>query len=265
MKMRSMLAAMLMSLPPVAHAATFTYAPFDPTGSDSPESVRIVGEIKVGDLERLRALIRSDVSRFKRSTIVLASNGGDILEAMKIGDLIRSSYVSVFVNKDIGICASACFLIYVSAVERGATYPAVGVHRPYFGEEHFAGLSVKDAERKQSKLYAALREFLRSRDVPQAIQERMFALASSEIYWLTFDDLDRIGPRAHWYDELMVSRCGLDKRLERGFIEMGDRFAEAAEANEHIHRVAVCAYTLTADEGEAALRRFAFEAGREKR
>jgi hypothetical protein len=93
----------------------------------------------------------------------------------------------------------------------------------------------------------------------------MFSLASSEIYWLTFDDLDRIGPRSHWYDELMVSRCGLDKRLERGFIELGDRFAEAAEAKEHIHRVSVCAYMLTADEGEAALRRFSFEPGRDER
>jgi hypothetical protein len=129
----------------------------------------------------------------------------------------------------------------------------------------FAGLLLKDAERKQSQLYESLRTFLKSRDVPQGIQERMLSQASNEIYWLTFDDIDLIGPRAHWYDQLLVSRCALDKTLERGRLKYGKSYPKAAEAMQHIGDVARCAYMLTADEGEAALRRFAFEPVKAKR
>ena len=264
MRIRQTIAALTFALGWSSHAATFKYAPFDPRVPDSSEAVYISGPIEAGDLEKLRALIRPDVWRFKKSTVVLASNGGDVVEAMKIGDVIRSSYVSVFVNKNVGVCASACFLLYVSAVERGATYPALGVHRPYFGHEHFAGLSLVDAERKQIKLFDAFREFLTKREVPQDIQEGMFSLASNEIKWLTWKDIDRIGPRANWYDQLMVSRCGLDKQLERGLLEYGSKFAKASEAEDHLHTVAGCAYFLTAEDGEAALRKFVIGGRRRK-
>jgi hypothetical protein len=128
--MKSLLASIFLCIAMAAHGATFKYAPFNPKRANSVEAIHITGEIRVGDLEVLRAFIRTDVGRFKQSSIVLASNGGDVLEAMKISDVIRSSYMTVFVSEDIGVCASACFLIYVSAVERGSTDRALGVHRP---------------------------------------------------------------------------------------------------------------------------------------
>ena len=103
---------------------------------------------------------------------------------------------------------------------------------------------------------SAYRLFLQDREVPQYLQERMFSLASNEIYWLTYADLDRIGPRANWFDQFMVSRCKLDKQLEQGFLAQGVSFPRAEEARANISQAATCAHNLTVEEAKGNLRRF---------
>lgn len=234
-------------------AAEFYFGPLDPSDSSSPEATIMRGEIRVGDYGRLVSFARTDRNRFLWRFIVLASAGGDIHEAMKIGTFVKATYQSVFVNPAVGKCASACFLIYVAAVDRMALNNSVGIHRPYFGAEYFSHLSLSEAEARHEALLGEVRKYLEKREVPQYLIEKMFLLASDEVYWLPQRDIDRIGQRASWYDQLLVDRCGLNKELERGFQREGDRFRFAKEAKENIRHVAECGADMQAAEGEANL------------
>jgi hypothetical protein len=162
-----------------------------------------------------------------------------------------------------GECASACFFIYVAAVERSAvgTWPrgwrpgdprppfskddAVAIHRPYFEPAYFAGLGVAEAEVKYRKLLIEVRRYLRAREVPEYLSEKMFSLASNEAYWLTREDLGRIGARPSWYDQLLVDRCNLNKQLERDLAE-GKNVGAALK---QVREVSRCAYSLGAAQG----------------
>jgi hypothetical protein len=203
------------------------------------------GEIQRGDYERLLSFIRKDPERFRVRTVLLASPGGDLLEAIKIGNIIKASYQSVFVNHSVGRCASACFLIYVAAVSRSATVPSIGIHRPYFEPHYFSKLSISQAEAKHEELMREVRAYLAARDVPQYLIEKMFALSSNEVYWLTWDDLD----------QLLVDRCKLNKQLEQGFMKEGSKFRYADEARVHIANVARCEEELTSTDGASNLRK----------
>jgi hypothetical protein len=181
--------------------------------------VRLSGTIEPGDTQKIIALIRESPSEFAKRNWKLDSNGGDISEAMKIGDLVKNLYVTVNVIDPIVVtppkarCASACFFIYVSALSRNAQYGSIGVHRPYFPPEVFANLSPAEAEREYARLSKGVRDFLVDRGVPNAIIETMFALASNEIRWLSDSELDSIGDGPAWFDQYLVSKCGFNKRM----------------------------------------------------
>jgi hypothetical protein len=236
-----------------AHAAEFSYGSMDNSSIEKSNAVVIQGEIQEGDFDRLKQFIRKDFRRFHARMIVLASPGGDLLEAIRIGNLIRSTYQPVFVNSKIGRCASACFLIYVAAVERSAVPSAVGIHRPYFFSTESARLSLSDAEKRQRSLDEQVRKYLEDHEVPRYLIERMFSLSSKEIYWLDVNDLARIGARANWWDQVLVDRCKLNKRLVQGYLDEGESFHSAAKAKQHIHDIAACGYEISGKEGEKNL------------
>jgi hypothetical protein len=244
-------------------AATFSYEPILGNGDD----IAMRGEIQRGDYQRLLTFIRADPQRFKGRTIVLASAGGDLLEAIKIGTLFKSTYKSVFVNQDIGVCASACFFVYVASVNRIALPSSLGIHRPYFAPAYFGHLSVAESEKQYGALLGRVRSYLQDREVPQYLIEKMFSLASSEVYWLTVEDLDAIGPRPSWYDQFLVDRCRLNKELEQGYMREGEAFPLAGAAKANIAAAATCEYLFTATAADANLQKLlsAANAGKPRR
>jgi hypothetical protein len=97
------------------------------------------GKIEPGDFEKVRSFLLSEYSL----EIFLASPGGDLAEAMKIGRLVRSlkletvvpgKYSSEWVKKNPGFrkahnlkdfssdytCTSACFFVFVAGIMRWA-------------------------------------------------------------------------------------------------------------------------------------------------
>ncbi|MBI4291292.1 MAG: hypothetical protein HY661_07435 [Betaproteobacteria bacterium] len=231
-------------------AADFSYGSFDASVDGKSDAVIIRGEIKKGDYERLKSFIRPDPQRFLEKGIALASSGGDIMEAIRIGNLIRSTYQLVFVNPAVGRCASACFLIYVAAVDRNAIVLSLGIHRPYFSSEEFSRLSLADAEKHQIRLIQKVRSYLEENEVPSYLIEKMFSLSSDEIYWLNGQDLDRLGLRANWWDQILVNRCNLDKRLERGFLKGGNSPQFTVRAMQHLRDIGACGYRISITESE---------------
>jgi len=122
---------------------------------DGPTALVLEGTIAAGDYEKVNSLIAGQ----EIDTIVLASLGGNLVEAMKIGRLVRQLklYTTVPALEDDGLsdkesaehhvhdkanrlCTSACFFVFVAGVWRNTWYsdelrgtspPALGIHRPY--------------------------------------------------------------------------------------------------------------------------------------
>ena len=126
--------ALLMSVP--AFCAELFYMDHDPytdrfVGPIGP--LVFSGEIFPGDYDALLSKIMADPNRFlEQNKLILASDGGDVAEAMKIAKLVKSLYTAVIVGPLTGRCVSACFLIYAAASQREADGERlIGINRPY--------------------------------------------------------------------------------------------------------------------------------------
>ncbi|WP_428542069.1 hypothetical protein [Rhodopila sp.] len=110
-------------LPICGHAATIDYQV-----QNGVNLISISGEIAAGDADRFGAL-RPDPRR--QTGVLLASEGGAVTEALRIGEMIRASHFATLVPND-AICASACGLIWLAGTPRIAGPTShVGCHAAY--------------------------------------------------------------------------------------------------------------------------------------
>lgn len=189
----------------------------DKSKAKNKEIIYLTGEIRRGDYNRFRLFMLENLPTYSRSvrSVRLSSNGGDILEALRIGEILKAMYATVDVPLE-GTCVSACFLLYVSAVERSAPSGRLGVHRAYFDKTYFAGLNPRKAEERQLELTKALTSFLEKNSVPRAIVDKMNQTSSATIHWLNQDEIDELGAYAPWFEEFLIAKCGIaPKTLEK--------------------------------------------------
>lgn len=205
-----------------AISADFSYKKLNPiSGKDSINNfLYITGEIEQGDSDKLKQLIALDVEKFSVAPIALSSKGGNILEALHIAEIVKNSYNPVAVSEN-AQCASACFFILSSAVTRYMD-GRIGIHRPYLPEKIINNLSISQIEPKQNEMYSKVKIILAEQNIPQYLVDKMLGNASNEIYWLTQRDKDAIGFRAPWYEQMLVTRCGLDKKMEAKYFATDD-------------------------------------------
>ena len=238
-----------------ARALEISYSSVNPfSGAANPvESLLLKGEISPGDYEYLLRFIRNDQERFWRAMklgIVLASSGGDVEEAQKIARFVKGAYSSVFVGSATGPCISACFLIYAAAAHRDAVAGVVGIHRPYIHPRRLTSLTVTQAESLQKELLRKARAFLEDLLVPSGLIDGMFQRASTEVYWLSHDELEgQLGWRPPWYEQFLIARCGLDKSLEREYFKTNN-----VALRDHITEANACGRQLTQREAKEFVR-----------
>jgi len=154
--------------------------------------------------------------------VVAISNGGDLSEAMKIGRAIREMFIktdaSVSDNEKT-TCASACFFIWVSGIERDVEFHSghryLGVHRLYFNPAEYKNLSATEAEKKYSKAKDAAEKYLQDMGVPENLIHKSFTVSSKDVYFLTEDEINLLTGTAPFYDELIISRCGSHDEKEK--------------------------------------------------
>ncbi len=206
-----------------AHALEYSYSTVNPFNGSfyEYESVLLNGEIKRGDYDKLLNFVQQDIFRYENSRgIVLSSPGGDIEEAIKIARFVKNTYKEAFVGQYAGKCISACFFIYASAIERlGDFRKVIGIHRPYIDPSYMKAMSLRDAELYQKNILNVARQYLQDMDVPTRIIDIMFQNASTEVHWLTQNDLDEVGLRLPWYEQFLISKCGLDKTAEKEYFK----------------------------------------------
>jgi hypothetical protein len=193
--------------------------PFD--GSLDPDPYLLMrGEIVPGDYDRLIMYATHNGVNLAAIQVILSSPGGDVTEALRLGKFLKSIFVPVSVGPKSGQCASACFIIFASAVDRTSLRGLIGIHRPYLSPERMRSLSPAQAEAFETKAMLDAEDYLHQLRVPNNLVEIMFEHASNEIHWLTDDELYRqLGKRPPWYEEFLIARCGLDKAVEQRFLE----------------------------------------------
>jgi hypothetical protein len=202
-----------------AFCAELFYMDHDPfTGRFvGPEGPLVIsGEIVPGDYAALLSKILADRERFlAQNKIILASDGGDVAEALKVARLVKSLYTQVIVGPLTGRCVSACFFIYAAAGEREADGERlIGINRPYLAapEAGSASTAPADAAALESGALAKVRAFLADNAVPDYLLAEMFRRASDDAYWLSAEDLKNLGYRSPWYERYLRARCAWDDK-----------------------------------------------------
>lgn len=150
---------------------------------DNRVLVVVSGEIVQGDSEIFKAAIKSANDAGKLvSNVRLSSVGGNLLEGVKMADAVRFGKISTNVGKN-ATCASACFLIFAAGATKFANYSAqIGVH----------GASNKNGEDADEGT-VAMAKISKELGVPAAIIGGMVVTPSSDMVWLTVQDLQSMG------------------------------------------------------------------------
>jgi hypothetical protein len=125
----------------------------------------------------------------------LDSRGGQVTSAVAIGRLLRATDATARVEAGAS-CISACVLVLAGAPKRSLDPAAViGLHRPY--DEDDARLPPEEVQRKQARLEAFIKSYLREVNVPTSLYESMLLapqgrmLPRAELAWYGLDANDR--------------------------------------------------------------------------
>jgi len=177
----------------------------------------ISGEIAPGDYEALLSKILGDENRFlAQNKIILASNGGDMAEALKIAKLVKELNSQLIVGTLTGRCVSACFFIYAAAGQREADgEKLLGINRPFIADAEAAPLPAADVAAVENKALAQVRGFLLENAVPNYLVEEMFLHASDDAYWLSAEDEKNLGTRSQSFKQFLFAKCAWDDKVER--------------------------------------------------
>jgi hypothetical protein len=148
--------------------------------------ISLSGEITEGDSNTFKALIKSANDSGRIVTGVrLNSVGGNLLEGVKLAELIRFARVATVVVSG-AKCASACFLAFAAGGEKFVSYSAfVGVH----GAADRNGRETADSDTGT----VAMARVAKDLGVSTSIIGKMVITPPDEIIWLTANDLRSMG------------------------------------------------------------------------
>lgn len=192
-------------------------------------TISMTGEIKKGDARRLINILTSDPARRGEDRfLLLDSPGGDIDEAIRVGEVVKSAMlittlvrVADYDNEEKSVkrrCVSACFLVFLAGAERKALWGELGVHRPYFDPQVYKNLSPLEIAKAQERIEEAVRRYSKSHGVSDSLIERMMAHSSRQAYWLTSREKQALEGEQSWYQEIMIATCNWDPVRERKLI-----------------------------------------------
>ena len=162
-------------------------------------SLVMSGDIEPGDYDRLLAKIAENPPRFiERNTLIVASEGGDANEAMKIAGLIKALHTQILVGPLTGRCADVCFLIYVVADQRGTDGSGL--------------IGIRGTPQSQT---SSVGDFLRANEVSAEFLTRVLKPPSDGVYWLEDNDETHLGTRSPAFMRYLVAHCHWDDQMER--------------------------------------------------
>jgi hypothetical protein len=218
----------------VAHAAEIG---LDPSGGGIARAV-LEGKIEPGDFDKFIDFV------FKRENAVeiyLASPGGNLGEALKIGMAIRQLNLSTIVpskaltNQSLDfaatrhnlkggkanyLCGSACFFIFVAGIHRQAddVGPAIlGIHKPFLLGDGLKTLSNDQSNAAEKRTRVTVETYLRAMDVPAKYVAEMYSVPKGVTKWIRNDQFE--SDFAGFIPELrdlVNSQCDFESKTLKG-------------------------------------------------
>lgn len=184
--------------PAAAGAAEFT---IDPVLNDGriTQAIAMEGRIEPGDFDRFEAAVRRAGPTYNR--LYLASKGGDLVEAIRIGRLVRElRYETIAPALETGIdhtfvklknsgnqrCLSACFFVFVAGVERSGF--VLGIHRPYLSDEDYRSIEADLAIKTHRNIERTVSAYMREMSVSNKFVEAMLSVPPDMIEFLSLRD-----------------------------------------------------------------------------
>lgn len=205
------------------------------------------GPIVAGDYEKLRSALLNPYS--SNADLLLASPGGDLAEAMKIGRLVRRMKLSTAVptnetrsnirdkvitrhglkNPQNYICASACFFIFVAGIHRETVFigpPNLSIHRPFLSKDDLIRLSNGQAMDAVASTRKAVEAYLGQMGVPPKYADLMFSVSPEQAYRITEEEFDAdfdgfITDLKDWVDAQCDKRTDEEKQVYAQFKDLG--------------------------------------------
>ena len=207
------------------------------------------GKIEAGDFDKLRSYILDGRGA---ENIFLASPGGDLAEAIKIGRFVRElklttsvpdklrpasrydgeyqkEWIAKYNLKDLKanyMCASACFFVFVAGIHREVggwlldLEPVLGIHRPYLSENDLREMSSDKAIAAGGRARAIVEDYLKEMGVPAKYADQMYSVPKDEVRWINKDEFEAdfngfISGLKDWVD----ARCNKWTDVETAFYE----------------------------------------------
>jgi hypothetical protein len=196
------------------------------------------GKIEAGDFDKFKNFILNGDNAVE---IYLASPGGDLAEAMRIGVLVRLLKLSTVIpsksltnqNRELAVarlnlkdpkadymCASACFFVFVSGIHRRSDElgPAIlGIHRPSLSTASLQRLNFDQAAAADNRTRTAVENYLKVMDVPAKYAENMYSVPKGKIQWIRNDEFAAdfggfIPELRDWVDARCHNRNDMDKK-----------------------------------------------------
>jgi hypothetical protein len=180
--------------------------------------VTIEGRIAPGDFVTFAALVLSTPGA---NVVWLASPGGNLSEALRIGRLIRQLALEVRApvdgahplvhlrDADNNTCASACFFLYVAGVSRQGS--VLGIHKPALPADEYFAVGLDGAVAAHQRIEEATVAYLDLMGAPARYGPLMLAASSVTMVWLSPDDIARdFTGFALGYDEQLRAGCRTD-------------------------------------------------------
>lgn len=179
----------------------------------------IEGIIEDGDFKRFVQIARKIGPEY--STVYLFSPGGNAIEAMKIGSAIRQLRYNTEVwpfdvkgerkcfFEDVKpqncTCESACFLVFVSGVQRHPNM--LGIHRVYLDHNALKSVQGSDAMGLSKTIKSQVSQYLFDMGTPARIIEKMFSVPSNEMAYLSPSELDQFKGEIEDVEEWVSAKC----------------------------------------------------------
>lgn len=211
-----------------------------------PETVlRIAGEVNEGDLERLQNFLQLHPREFidHGDRAVFIVDGGDLEEAIRIGHFLEDALIEAWLpDAARHRCVSACFFMFAAMVSRNAVADSVGLHRPWFDPDVVARATAAQARARHDAAFSRARERLDALQVPREFSEKMLATPWNETWWLSTEELERLGRQRYWFEDWSAARCGVEPGLSRrlAYAEAAGYQADAKVLREELAAANIC-------------------------
>jgi hypothetical protein len=170
------------------------------------------GRIDAGDFARVVQFIGVG---HHFAHLYLASPGGDVVEAMRIGSLVRLLNISTTIPSKLltheswlatvkfhGLkedradyrCGSACFFIFVAGVYRAheGSEPAIlGIHKPSVSTNASVKIDQQHLEAIGKGAELAIGDYLKAMGVPSSYLTEMYSIPQPRVRWIRNDEFEK--------------------------------------------------------------------------